>query len=85
MMLGAVQYKHWASSGFLPCSSMDVIGPCLHHFIMCQLIRAQRSCFTNGYSIYVYDRGPKTMGIPTWRMSGESRFLELEFIQHEAV
>ena len=51
--LGAVQYKHWASSGFLLCSSMNVTGPCLHHYIMCQLIRAQLSCFTNGCSIYV--------------------------------
>ena len=26
--------------GFLPCSSINVTGPCQHHFIMCQLIRA---------------------------------------------
>ena len=34
-------YIHWASSGFLPCSSMNVTGPCRHHCIICQLIRAQ--------------------------------------------
>ena len=33
---------------------MNVTGPCRHQFIMCQLIKAQRSCFTNGCSIYVY-------------------------------
>ena len=32
---------------------MNVTGPRLHHCIMCQLIRAQRSCFTTGCSIYV--------------------------------
>ena len=38
---------------------MNVTGPCLHHFIMCQLIRAQLSCFTNGCSIYVYAKTSK--------------------------
>ena len=33
---------------------MNVTGPCWHHFIMCQLIRAQLSCFTKECSIYVY-------------------------------
>ena len=36
---------------------MNVTSPCLHHCIMCQLIRAQWSCFTNGCSIYVYGTG----------------------------
>ena len=37
--LGAVLYKHWASSGFLSYNSMGVTGLCLSHCIMCQLIR----------------------------------------------
>ena len=46
--LGAVLYKHWASSGFLPYNSMDVTGLCLHHCIMCQLIRLVLYCINTG-------------------------------------
>ena len=42
---------------------MNVTGPCRHHFIICQLIRAQRSCFTNRCSIYVYGCNETT---PLW-------------------
>ena len=38
---------------------MNVTGPCLQHYIMCQRIKAQRSCFTNGCSSYVC--GPDTL------------------------
>ena len=60
-----MQYKHCTSTGFLPCNSMNITGRCLHRCIMCQLIRAQPSCFTNGCSIYVCDWDPCLVN--TWR------------------
>ena len=34
------------------------------YIIMCQLIRAQRSCFTNGCSIYVHDADVSLWCVP---------------------
>ena len=63
LCLGAVVYKHCASSGLLPYNSIDVTDLCLHLGMMCQLIKAQRSCFINGCSTVIQPHIPHSQRV----------------------